>query len=104
MKVRSIRHIRLFLQGDRSGYQEQGIQESIRLIAHVDLGAESLDEPGAGIAATEGVMVPEGRLENEKIRKIWDFVRGSRVLAGMTSSYSASGVGFLYEEKFKKFI
>ena len=54
----------------------QGLHQGVHVRALVDLGAERLNEPRASIAAPEGIVVPVGRLEDQKIREIRDFVGG----------------------------
>ena len=60
--------------GHRSRDRQQSVEQGVGRVAVVDLFAEGLDEPGAGVAAPEGEVVPEGSLEDEEVCKVWYFV------------------------------
>ena len=74
VQMRLVGHVGLLLNGHRSRDRQQSVEQGVGRVAVVDLFAEGLDEPGAGVAAPEGEVVPEGSLEDEEVCKVWYFV------------------------------
>ena len=95
VQVRTGWHIRLLLEGHKPRHLQQGVHQRVVLTAVVDLCAEGLDEPGAGLAAAERVVVPERGLEYEKVGVVGYLVGWGRVLAGVATPHLDTRIGIL---------